>query len=275
MKAVSFLRSWVKISVCPPCLSLPAPNRYKDQPYRRYLQLPVCFTRPGAAEGHYMSSLLTLQGITSCVSHGLETWWFNTWWLNTPETHHVRVKQSVIIRSLQKGNWRASVCSRILGYKEWNKKKPANTNICWCCQLCLPCNFFTAVIYSWTDLDSTGPGFTYSCIPKYTQNQKALYISVSSLRMDWNPAYSCFMPQPDLIWTLELFICDHNKTIFLSFSHPCAWHHGDYKMGGNVRKWIVDWSTTSYQSHKLKLSHGEMLSAQPGCWMCACFRLYN
>lgn len=51
MKAVSFLRSWLEISVCPPCLSVPAPNRYKDQPYRKYLQLPVHFTRPGAAEG--------------------------------------------------------------------------------------------------------------------------------------------------------------------------------------------------------------------------------
>lgn len=68
MKAVSFLRSWLEISVCPPCLSVPAPNRYKDQPYRKYLQLPVCFTRPGAAEGHYMSSLLKLQGITSCFT---------------------------------------------------------------------------------------------------------------------------------------------------------------------------------------------------------------
>lgn len=40
-----------------------------------------------------------------------------------------------------------------------------------------------------------------------------------------------FCAQPNLILTLELFICDNNKTICLSFSHPCAWHHGDNKMG--------------------------------------------
>lgn len=55
MKAVSFLRSWLEISVYPPCLSLPAPNLYKEQPYRRYLQLPVWLGR--GSQGHYMSSL--------------------------------------------------------------------------------------------------------------------------------------------------------------------------------------------------------------------------
>lgn len=165
-----------------------------------------------------------------CVSHGLKTWWFNTWWFNTL----VGVKQPVIIRSLQKGNWRAVVCSGILGFKECKKKKKrktGKTNICWCCQSCLPCHFFTAVIYSWTDLDSTDPGFTYCYIPKYTQRQKGPYISVPTLRMAWNPMYSCFMPNQ--IWSEHwnyLFVTN-NKTICLSFSHPCAWYHRDCKMG--------------------------------------------
>lgn len=96
-----------------------------------------------------------------------------------------------------------------------------------CSQSCLACNFFTAVIYSRNDLDSTVPRVTYSYIPK--QTQKAAYISVAGPHR--GPALLMFCAQPDLILTLELFICDNNKTICLSFSHPCAWHHGDNKMG--------------------------------------------
>lgn len=78
MKAVTFLRSQLEISVCPPCLSLPAPNLYKHQPYHRYLQPYLCLTEPEGCRGHYMSSVLKLQNITSCVSHGLKMWWFNS-----------------------------------------------------------------------------------------------------------------------------------------------------------------------------------------------------
>lgn len=46
MKDISFLQSWLEIRVCPPCLSLPAPNLYKHKPYHRHLQLSVCFTKP-------------------------------------------------------------------------------------------------------------------------------------------------------------------------------------------------------------------------------------
>lgn len=35
-----------EIRACPPCPSLPAPNFYKHTPYRRYLQLSSCFTKP-------------------------------------------------------------------------------------------------------------------------------------------------------------------------------------------------------------------------------------
>lgn len=87
MKAISFLRSWLEISVYPPCLSLPAPNLHKDQRYRRHLQLPVWLTRPGAARGtgcHRSWNFRTLHQVFHMDLRGGG--------LNTLQTCLVRVK---------------------------------------------------------------------------------------------------------------------------------------------------------------------------------------
>lgn len=159
MKAVSFLRSWLEISVYPPCLSLPAPNLYKEQPYRRYLQLPVWLGR-GQPRALYV--IFTWKDITSCVSHGLKTWWFSTY-----RMHHVGLKQLASHNEITSGG-KPKGCGvfkkiRIQGVKNIQRGR---RNIWWCSQSCLACHFFTAVIYSRNDLDSTVPRVTYSYIPK-------------------------------------------------------------------------------------------------------------
>lgn len=160
MKDISFLQSWPEISVCPPCLSLPAPNVYKHEAYRKHLRPSVSFTKP---EGFFRSLWFTpaevLRHNIACLILGrvtLQPLFLRVdrphlaWIIPEPSWNHIRREHWAVTHILV-FSWLPKS-----GLPQWNKLVTGTAS-----SFCLVISLLQSFT-SWTDLHSAAPRLTYS-----------------------------------------------------------------------------------------------------------------